>query len=277
METRQREKCEAQDRRIQRWLAHAWPINTRESGQPSAKARGGGCERVRVLLAEDHTIVRHALRVLLEGDEGIEVVGEAKSGREAVEMWLQLEPEIVLMDIAMPCLNGLEATKQILKVRPAAKVLVLSSYTDDVHVQRFMDAGAIGYLAKHCAADELISAVWEAHRGNAAFSEEIGCRLRENLQRNFVDGLHASARSQQLTSRELEVLQLIAEGYANKQTAAELAISIKTVEKHRQRIMDKLDIHQTAGLTRYAINHGIIEKTPLATVAYSSADVLHQT
>ncbi len=232
---------------------------------------------MRVLLAEDHTVVRQALRVLLESDGCFEVVGEAKSGREAVQMWCELKPEIALMDVAMPSLNGLEATRQILKAHPAAKVLVLSSYTDDAHVQQFIEAGAIGYLAKHCAADELISAVWEAHRGNAAFSEGIGSRLREHLQRNFADGLHSSSRSTQLTSRELEVLQLIAEGYANKQTAAELAISIKTVEKHRQRIMDKLDIHQTAGLTRYAINNGIIEKNPRATGVYGSDDFLYKT
>lgn len=275
METIYREQCEAQDRRIQRWLSQVCP----GAGAVGRLAADGGArgERVRILLAEDHTIVRHALKVLLESHAGIEVVGEARSGREAVEMWFEVEPEIVLMDVAMPCLNGLEATKQILKARPAAKVLVLSSYTDDTHVQRFIEAGAMGYLAKNCATEELISAVWEAHRGNAAFSEEIGIRLRENLQRNFVEGLHLSSRSQQLTSRELEVLQLIAEGYANKQTAAELAISIKTVEKHRQRIMDKLDIHQTAGLTRYAINHGIVEKPPLATAVYGSDGLLHQT
>jgi DNA-binding NarL/FixJ family response regulator len=215
--------------------------------------------------------------VLLECDPGIKVIAEARSGREAVQMWSDLEPEVVLMDVAMPGLNGLEATKQILRARPSAKVLVLSSYTDDEHVRRFIEVGAIGYLAKDCSADELINAVWEAHRGNAVFSAEIGNRLREHLQKNFVAGVHLSAHSQQLTSRELEVLQLIAEGYANKQTAAELAISIKTVEKHRQRIMDKLDIHQTAGLTRYAINHGIIDKPPLAMGGCDSNDFLRQT
>jgi DNA-binding NarL/FixJ family response regulator len=215
--------------------------------------------------------------VLLECDPGIKVIAEARSGREAVQMWSDLEPEVVLMDVAMPGLNGLEATKQILRALPSAKVLVLSSYTDDEHVRRFIEVGAIGYLAKDCSADELINAVWEAHRGNAVFSAEIGNRLREHLQKNFVAGVHLSSHSQQLTSRELEVLQLIAEGYANKQTAAELAISIKTVEKHRQRIMDKLDIHQTAGLTRYAINHGIIDKPPLAMGAGDSNDFLRQT
>jgi DNA-binding NarL/FixJ family response regulator len=277
MENRYREQDGAQERRIQRWLSQGNPGAT--GGMGGALGVGGrrGVAKVRVMIAEDHTVVRHALKVLLESDERIEVVGEAGTGRDAVRMWCEVKPEIALMDVAMPGLNGLEATKQILKAYPEAKVLVLSSYTDDAHVQRLIGAGAIGYLAKHCAADELICAVWEAHRGNAAFSQEIGSRLREHLQRNFAEGLHSSARSTQLTSRELEVLQLIAEGYANKQTAAELAISIKTVEKHRQRIMDKLDIHQTAGLTRYAINNGIIEKNPRATGVYGSDDFLYET
>lgn len=277
METRHREQLDPKARRIQRWLGQFCVDAHFVDRRPSGAGGGVGGEQVGVLIAEDHTVVRHALRVLLESDPGIKVVGEARTGREAVQMWFDAEPAVVLMDIAMPCLNGLEATKQILKARPSAKVLALSSYTDDEHVQRFIEVGAMGYLAKDCSADELIGAVWQAHRGNAAFSEEIGSRLREHLQRNFVDGVHLSAHSQQLTSRELEVLQLIAEGYANKQTAAELAISIKTVEKHRQRIMDKLDIHQTAGLTRYAINHGIIEKPPFALGRGDSNDLLSQT
>ena len=273
METRHRQQLDPQARRIQRWLGQFCVDTHGVDRRPPGAGRGGG-ERVGVLIAEDHTIVRHALRVLLESVPGIRVVGEARSGREAVQMWVNAEPEVVLMDVAMPGLNGLEATKQILRARPSAKVLVLSSYTDDEHVQQFIEVGAIGYLAKDCSADELINAVWEAHRGNASFSEEIGSRLREHLQRNFVDGVHLRAHSPRLTSRELEVLQLIAEGYANKQTAAELAISIKTVEKHRQRIMDKLDIHQTAGLTRYAINHGIIDKPPFALGRGDSNDFL---
>ena len=276
METKHREQLDPKARRIQRWLGQ-FCATPHGSVQRTASAGRGEGERVGVLIAEDHTIVRHALRVLLECDPGIKVIAEARSGREAVQMWSDLEPEVVLMDVAMPGLNGLEATKQILRALPSAKVLVLSSYTDDEHVRRFIEVGAIGYLAKDCSADELIDAVWEAHRGNAVFSAEIGNRLREHLQKNFVAGVHLSSHSQQLTSRELEVLQLIAEGYANKQTAAELAISIKTVEKHRQRIMDKLDIHQTAGLTRYAINHGIIDKPPLAMGGCDSNDFLRQT
>jgi DNA-binding NarL/FixJ family response regulator len=277
MENRYREQEGAQERRIQRWMSQP---STGTAGVFGGALGVGGhrdVAKVRVLIAEDHTVVRHALKVLLESDGRVEVVGEARTGREAVQMWGEVEPEIALMDVAMPGLNGLEATKQILKAHPVAKVLVLSSYTDDAHVQRLIEAGAIGYLAKDCAVDELICAVWEAHRGNAAFSHEIGSRLREHLQRNFAEGLHSSTSSSQLTSRELEVLQLIAEGYANKQTAAELAISIKTVEKHRQRIMDKLDIHQTAGLTRYAINNGIIEKSPLPTGVYGSDGLLYKT
>jgi DNA-binding NarL/FixJ family response regulator len=212
-----------------------------------------------LLLADDHTVVRHGLRALLGADEGIVIVGEAETGRRALELAKELRPSVVLMDIAMPCLNGLEATRQILRDLPETKVLILSSYTEDDYVRQAMEAGAAGYLAKQIADQELVRAIWEAEGGNATFSPAIAKRLKESSRKNFSAAGCADNKAIRLTSREVEVLQLIAEGYANKQTGAELSISIKTVEKHRQSIMDKLGIHQTAGLTRYAIGKGIIE------------------
>ncbi len=216
-------------------------------------------QRITVLLAEDHMIVRQGLKALLETDANITVIGEAQTGREAIQLVKELKPDIVIMDIAMPSLNGLEATRQIVREHSSTKILILSSYSDPEHVQQLIEAGATGYLAKQTAASELLIAVREANKGNSIFSPAIARRIRENSQKSFTNGVSPKKERQILTSRETEVLQLIAEGYANKQIAGELSISIKTVEKHRQRIMDKLDIHQTAGLTRYAIDKRVIE------------------
>lgn len=216
-------------------------------------------EKIRILLADDHTVVRQGLRALLEAEPDIEVVGEAETGRQAVQMTRKLLPEIVVMDIAMPLLNGLEATRQITKDVPEAKVLVLSSYNDDEYVHQLTEAGAAGYLLKQTAAADLIKAVHEARRGNAFFSPAISKRLLDHYRETFLRGAPVRKRTELLTSREAEVLQLIAEGKANKQIAAELCISIKTVEKHRQQVMNKLNIHDIAGLTRYAITNGVIE------------------
>ena len=216
-------------------------------------------EKIRILLADDHTVVRQGLRALLEAEPDIEVVGEAETGRQAVQMTRKLLPEIVVMDIAMPLLNGLEATRQITKDVPEAKVLVLSSYNDDEYVHQLTEAGAAGYLLKQTAAADLIKAVHEARRGNAFFSPAISKRLLDHYRETFLRGVPVRKRTELLTSREAEVLQLIAEGKANKQIAAELCISIKTVEKHRQQVMNKLNIHDIAGLTRYAITNGVIE------------------
>ena len=218
-------------------------------------------DKIRVLLADDHTVVRQGLRVLLEAEPDIAVVGEAETGRQAVQMTQKLLPDVVVMDIAMPNLNGLEATRQITKQVPAVRLLVLSSYNDDEYVHQVTEAGASGYLLKQTAATDLIKAVREAKKGNAFFSPAISRRLVERYREAFMQGAPVKKRIDQLTSREAEVLQLIAEGRANKQIAAELCISIKTVEKHRQQVMNKLNIHDIAGLTRYAISRGIIESS----------------
>jgi DNA-binding NarL/FixJ family response regulator len=218
-------------------------------------------QKIKVLLADDHTVVRQGLRALLAAEEDIEIVGEAGDGRQAVQLVKKLMPDVALVDIAMPQLNGLEATRQITHSVPSAKVLILSSYGDDEYVQQLTEAGAAGYLIKQTAANDLLKAIREAHKGRTYFSPSIAKRLRDQCREAFVNGHQTKRRTDNLTTREAEVLQLIAEGRANKQIAAELCISIKTVEKHRQQVMNKLGIHDVAGLTRHAIAKGIIENT----------------
>src|SRR5438445_12220718 len=216
-------------------------------------------EKIKVLIADDHTVVRQGLRALLEAEPDITVVGEAEDGRQAVRLAVKLAPEVVVIDVAMPLLNGLEATHQIIKEAPNTRVLVLSSYSDDEYVRRLTEAGAAGYLLKQTAAADLIRAIREARNGNAYFSPAISKRLLENYRDAFLKGAPVGTRVDRLTSREAEVLQLVAEGKAYKQISAELCVSVKTVEKHRQLVMNKLNIHDVAGLTRYAISKGIIE------------------
>lgn len=216
-------------------------------------------KKISVLLVDDHTVVRQGLRALLKAEEDMEVIGEAENGRQAVMLAKKTPPDVVVMDVAMPLLNGLEATRQILRGAPGTKVLVLTSYGDDECVQQLMQAGATGYLIKQTAANDLLKAIREVQRGNAFFSPSIAKRLRDQCREAFSNGQPAK-KSTELTSRESEVLQLIAEGFSNKQIAAELEISIKTVEKHRQQVMNKLNIHDVAGLTRYAISKGLVER-----------------
>jgi DNA-binding NarL/FixJ family response regulator len=222
---------------------------------------------ITVLLAEDHMIVREGLRALLELEDGFEVVGEAESGRQAVELVRKLCPAVVVMDIAMPLLNGLEATRQILQAQPATRVLILSAHSDDVYVEQVMELGATGYLVKQTAAHVLPEAIREVAKGHTFFSPAISKRFHHHEKKAKDRGdLRARKDASHLSSREMEVLQLIAEGKANKETAEELHISVKTVEKHRQKVMEKLNIHDTAGLTRYAISTGIIESRVQVTI-----------
>jgi DNA-binding NarL/FixJ family response regulator len=216
-------------------------------------------EKIRVLLADDHTVVRQGLRALLSAQEDIEITGEAENGRQAIQLVKKLLPDVAVIDIAMPVLNGLEATRQINRSVPSTKVLILSSYSDDEYISQATEAGAVGYLVKQTAGNELCKAIREAHVGNAYFSPSIAKRLRDQCREAFAGTQPTRKRTDYLTTREAEVLQLIAEGRANKQIAAELCISIKTVEKHRQQVMNKLNIHDVAGLTRHAIAKGIIE------------------
>ena len=171
----------------------------------------------------------------------------------------RLQPDVVLMDIAMPLLNGLEATRQINARHLKSKVLILSCHSNDEYVGRTIDAGAVGYLVKQTAAEDVVTAIREANKGNAFFSPNISMRLVEFHRQSAVSGEPARRDSGRLTLRESEVLQLVAEGYSSKQIAAQLAIGNKAVEKHRREIMHKLDIHNVAGLTRYALAAGMIE------------------
>jgi DNA-binding NarL/FixJ family response regulator len=222
--------------------------------------------KITVLLAEDHTIVREGLRKMLELELDLDVVGEAQDGRKAVALAKDLRPAVVLMDIAMPLLNGLEATRQMLKTLPATKILILSAHSDDAYVKNATESGAAGFLLKHTSVREVCRAIREVHKGKTFFSPPISKRL-ERINTKLPSGAGGSiSKANLLTSREMEVLQLIAEGKANKETAEELGIGMKTVEKHREHLMRKLDIHDTASLTRYAIGAGIIESSVQLTI-----------
>jgi DNA-binding NarL/FixJ family response regulator len=214
-------------------------------------------KRITVLLAEDHEIVREGFRCLLKHEHDIEVVGEAETGRQAVQLTRKLRPAVVVMDIAMPLLNGLEATRQIRKSCPDTKVLILSAHSDDAYVEQVAALGAAGFLLKQTSSQVLATAIREILNGNAFFS-------RIQKRRELVE--RSRTTRNRLSSREVEVLQLIAEGKPNKQVAAELGVSFKTVDKHRQHLMAKLNIHDTAGLTRYAISTGVIESSVQLTI-----------
>ena len=222
-------------------------------------------KKITVLLAEDHMIVREGFRKMLELEDDIEVVGEVSDGRQAVALAKKLLPDVVLMDIAMPLLNGLEATRQLLKAVPKTKVLMLSAHSDDAYVKNATDSGAVGFLLKQTSAHDVCRAIREVNQGKMFFSPSISQR-RDRLNLAPQERGELNKKMAQLTSREMEVLQLIAEGSANKQIAAELGIGIKTVEKHREHLMEKLDIHDTAGLTRHAISAGIIESSVQLTI-----------
>jgi DNA-binding NarL/FixJ family response regulator len=209
--------------------------------------------KISTLLVDDHTLIRQGLRAMLQAERDIVVVGEAQDGRQAVQMVEALHPDVVVMDIAMPLLNGLEATRQVLESVPTTRVIILSAHSDAEYVERVTGLGAAGYVLKQSSLEDLATAIRAARAGKTYISPSI------SQHSGGVVGALPTLPRLQLTQREAEVLQLIAEGKANKQTAAMLRISIKTVEKHRQRLMAKLDIHDVAGLTRYAIAIGSIE------------------
>ena len=223
-------------------------------------------KKITVLLSEDHAIVRQGLCKLLETAGSFEVVGQAQTGREAILLAAELRPDVILMDIAMPGLNGLEATRQILGVNPAAKVIMLSAHSDDEYIERATAVGAAGFLEKQTSAEILTKAIHDVASGKTFFSPIIAKRLAEGKRRAVDRDGQTKPNATRLTSRETEVLQLVAEGQANKQVAGTLGISIKTVEKHRQHLMDKLNIHDTAGLTRHAIATGVIESRVQLTI-----------
>jgi len=209
---------------------------------------------IRILIADDHKIFREGLRTLLRARDDIEVVGEADNGRTVVSLAVQLEPDIVIMDVAMPDLNGIEATRQITTTRADAKVLALSMHSDSRFVTRMLQAGAHGYLLKDCAFEELTLAIDTIVTEGVYLSPGVtGVVVRDYMQ--HLSSAESSATL--LSSREREVLQLVAEGLTTKDIASKLHISIKTVESHRRQIMDKLEIRSVAELTKYAVREGL--------------------
>ena len=212
--------------------------------------------KIRLLLADDHRIVREGIRSLLEKSQDIEVIAEAENGREAVQMARELCPDVILMDIAMPLLNGLEATHQIKRDCPDVKVLALSVHDDEEYIRQMLAFGALGYITKYAATDELVQAVKTVHQGEMVLSPAITRLVVEDYLR-WADIQQESPNK--LTPREREVLQLIAEGHKNKDISEILKISIKTVKAHRNNLMQKLDLHSQGDLIRYAIQKKIIE------------------
>ena len=212
--------------------------------------------KIQILLADDHMIVRKGLASILNNEPGLEVIGEAEDGREAVQKVEELNPDIVVMDISMPQLNGLDATRQIKKRFPDMKILILTMHISDEYVYEVLQAGASGYILKQAAPTELLSAIQSVQQGDIYLSPKVSKTvINEYLKKSQIDKIKTES---QLTEREREIVQLIAEGNSNREIAEILHISIKTVESHRTKVMEKLDLHSTANITRYAIRKGII-------------------
>ena len=212
---------------------------------------------VRILLADDHKVVRQGLRKILEESPDWEVVAEAGDGREAVRQAEELKPDVAIIDIAMPLLNGIEATRQIVKRSPSTRVLVLTMHSDEAYVNQILQAGATGYLLKDSADVDLIQAVTAVSKGESFFSPGVARLMLDDYVRQLADK-GVSDRYETLSEREREIFQLIAEGKANKEIAALLSISPSTVETHRARIMEKLDLHSAAEIVLYAVRRGVI-------------------
>lgn len=212
--------------------------------------------RINVLLIDDHRIMREGLRLILDQSADIQVVGEAETGRQALEMAERLKPDVVVMDIGMPDLNGIEATRRIRALQPRTRVLGLSTYTDRQYVLGMLEAGATGYLPKSAAADELIRAICAVSRGEVY----LGPDLAKGVVERYVQRLsHVEPPTVALGAREREILQLIAEGHTSREIGQQLHIASKTVEVHRQNIMNKLGLHSIAELTKYAIRMGLTQ------------------
>ncbi len=237
-------------------------MNRTPASSTTARSDGQGnrptaAQIIRVLVVDDHAVLRQALRYMLEAQPGLEVVGEASNGREAVDIAEKLMPDVVLMDTVMPGLNGIEATRQIRRRLPKTKVLMLTGYMEDEHVAGALKAGASGYVIKKSELDELLLGIQAVHRGNPYFSSSIGdgdltdylWQLKSNSGKVGYD---------LLTAREREVLQLIAEGSSNQRIADDLFISVKTVEAHRAHIMTKLHAKNRTDLIRYALRKGLV-------------------
>ena len=206
---------------------------------------------IKILLADDHTIVRQGLKLILSAQTDLEVVGEAANGREAVDLAQKLRPDLVLMDVAMPELNGIEATRRMVESNSRVKVLVLSMHKEAVYVREILRAGARGYILKDAIDTELLSAVRSVAKGDGYISPAVSGALLNDYRKDVTDPVDL------LSGREREVLQLIAEGKTNKEIATRLNLSVYTVDSHRGKIMEKLNLHSTGELVRFALKHGL--------------------
>ncbi|GAI21988.1 unnamed protein product, partial [marine sediment metagenome] len=212
---------------------------------------------IRVLLADDHRILREGIRALIEDQEDMVVVGEAEDGQATVKMVAQLQPDVVVMDIAMPLLNGLEATRQIRRDYPLVRVLILTMHENEEYIRQVLAAGALGYVLKDAAARDLLGAIRTVNQGEAVLSPAITRLVIEDYLR--WGDIRPEDATDGLTAREREILQLIAEGYTNKEIAGILSLSVKTVQSHRTNLMNKLDLHDRGELIKYAIQKKIID------------------
>ena len=216
-------------------------------------------EKVRIVIAEDHTILREGLRSLLSSSPNFEIIGEAGDGREAIRQVRKFKPELILTDLSMPRMNGMEAIKEIKRESPATKVLVLTVHRAEEYILATFRAGADGYLLKDSTHSELLMAVKKVLSGTHYISPEIS----EKVIEGYIEGkknLKSRTSWETLTQREREILKLIAEGYRNKEIADDLCISVKTVEKHRANLMEKLDLHSIQALTAFAIERGLVSR-----------------
>src|SRR5215475_11075859 len=209
--------------------------------------------RIRILLADDHQVVRQGFKMILSAQSDMEIVGEAGNGREAVERAEELRPDIVVMDVAMPELNGIEATRRLIEALPHTRVLALSMHKDNVYVREILRAGARGYLLKDSPAGDLVAAVRAVAAGEGYLSPAVSNAVLDDYRKHVTDPIDL------LTSREREVLQMLAEGKTNKEVAEVLNLSVYTVDAHRGRIMEKLNLHSINELVRFAVRNGLIE------------------
>ena len=214
-------------------------------------------DKIKVILVDDHAVIRSGLRMLLEAQDDITILGEAESGQEAIEQVRSLRPDIVLMDIKMPDMNGIAATEVIKKEFPDTAVLALTMYEDDQYFFEMLKAGASGYIPKRAAPDDLVSAIRIVSQGDVFLYPSLASRLVQDYLKRVESG--EQLIHDDLTPREREVLELIAEGLTNNEIAQELVISTKTVDRHRENIMRKLDLHSGIALVKYAIKIGLIE------------------
>jgi len=213
--------------------------------------------QIRILLADDHVVMRRGLRLLLEGQDGFSVVGEASDGRQAVEQAEAVKPDVVVLDIAMPNLGGIEAAERIAAASPQTRIVILSMHSDEGYVLRALKAGVKGYLLKDSAEGDLVEAIKAVHQGKAFFSPDISRMMVEDYMRE-IRNRRVEDSYELLTSREREILQLLAEGKSNKDIAGALNLSLYTVETHRRNLQDKLNLHSFPELVLYAVRKGII-------------------